>query len=270
MTANLTRYGRKAMLDHVCGRVAYPFPANVYLGLFTADPTETGALVNEVAVGGYARLEISDLMGSADLAARTIVNSADMLFAPVDAPVASITHFGVLDSATLGAGNMIWRGAPPTPRALGNGERLKIKTGQFSAALTLGIARYAAKAWLDHVFGRAPYAMPTPRLALFSAEPTEAGSLAAELSGGAYARPAIASLMADTVLVSGQIANAADIQFPDPSADWLPVVGCAIMDQETPGGGNMSLFTPFLAARMIYAGGEPFLIRSGELSFLTR
>ena len=101
MALNLTKYGRKAMFDHMFGRGAHSFPTNRYLALFTADPTAEGTLTNEVAVGGYARVEISDLMGDADLALKQIANAFDIIFPPVSSAVSAISaHMGVMDVAT--------------------------------------------------------------------------------------------------------------------------------------------------------------------------
>ena len=102
--------------------------------------------------------------------------------------------------------------------------------------------------------------MPSPHLALLSAETTEFGGLTAELSGGGYARVAIASLMADAVLAGGQISNASDIQFPNPSSDWLPAIGYAVLDTATLGAGNMTYFGTLRSARFIYGDGDPFLV----------
>jgi hypothetical protein len=270
MALNLAKYGRKAMLDHMFGRIAHPFPTNRYLALFTADPTAEGTLTNEVAVGGYARVEISDLMGDADLALKQIANTFDIIFPPVSSAVSAITHMGVMDVATPSAGNMLFHGPLETPRTLAVGERFKIRVGQFTVECLFGIAKYGCKAWLDHVFGRATYTMPSPHLALLSDETTEAGGLAAELSGGGYARIAISSLMADAVLAGGQISNSSDIQFPNPSADWLPVVGYAVLDTATLDAGNMTYFGTLTSARLIYGGGDPFLIEPGNLVFVAR
>lgn len=265
MAMNLTRYGRKIMLDHLLGRSAYSFPSNVYLGCFIADPTDVGTLDDEVSVSGYARIDIASAMAAADAPSRQIALGSDIEFAAFGEAIAAITHFGVLDAATLGTGNVIWSGELTTPRAVGVGETFPIKAGQFTASLSNQITRYAAKAWLDHVFGGISFTQPTPYLGLLSAAPSAVGSMADELSGGSYARVAIASLMGDTVLASGQATNASAIQFPDPTADWSGVEGFFVADASS--GGNMLLYGQPLAARRIYSGGQPFLVEPNRLVF---
>ena len=82
MSLNKTKYGRKAMLDHFFGRASYAFPTNVYAALFSADPTDAGTLTNELTQTGYARVEVSDKLGNADLTSGVISNNLLITFGP--------------------------------------------------------------------------------------------------------------------------------------------------------------------------------------------
>jgi len=50
-----TNYLEDAMINAVLRNTSYTSPATVYLGLFTADPTDSGSQTNEVSGGAYAR-----------------------------------------------------------------------------------------------------------------------------------------------------------------------------------------------------------------------
>lgn len=81
--------------------------ATLYVALFTADPTDTGSTANEVtqATNSYARKAITFAAPTAGSTSNTVsIEFTDM-------PAATVTHFGVFDSATYQAGNMYYHGA---------------------------------------------------------------------------------------------------------------------------------------------------------------
>jgi hypothetical protein len=130
-----TDYYRKKALDNFTSVAAYVQPA-IYLALFTADPTESGSLANEVPSGvGYARQPLAGVLGAADPSG-FCVNTSVIDFGPASATWGTITNFGVMDSATLGAGNMLETGAPNTPRTINAGQPLQIPVGQLRLRLT--------------------------------------------------------------------------------------------------------------------------------------
>jgi len=131
MAENKTRFGRKAVLDHFLGRVSHTFPTNRYLALFTADPTELGTLTNECTGGAYARVEISDKLGNADLTTGVISNTVAIQYATAVGDWPEITHLGVMDVITIGAGNMIYFGPAVTARTVTNGDTYLIQIGQL-------------------------------------------------------------------------------------------------------------------------------------------
>ncbi|RAI34521.1 phage tail fiber protein [Rhodoplanes serenus] len=135
MSANFTKFGRKVILDHFLGRIAYAFPVNVYMALFVADPTDEGLLSGELSQAGYARVEISALLGDVVLASGIISNSALIEFGPAGEDWPEISAIGIMDSATIGAGNMIMFGPPVTTRIVVQGEPFQIQIGQFTTRL---------------------------------------------------------------------------------------------------------------------------------------
>ena len=78
---------------------------------------------------------------------------------------------------------------------------------------------YLEKELLDHTLNVASFTFPTLHLALFTADPTEAGVLTNEVANaGAYARVALAAKFA--AATSETSANTAEIAFAQATASW--------------------------------------------------
>lgn len=123
---------------------------------------------------------------------------------------------------------------------------------------------YTEKKLLDHLLGKASFTMPaTVYLALFTADPTDAGSLANEVIGGiGYARVAITSIMGAANATTGTSTNAGAINFGTATADWGTVTHAAVLDAST--GGNMLMKGPLGSART-FASGDSAQFAPGQL-----
>jgi len=100
MSSVLTNYFGSLVLQH------YLLDSPSWLALFTADPTVTGSLVNEVTGGSYARLPaVWSAPGSKStgLGALRFVNM----------PACTVTHFAVADA--LSGGHLLLVSALPSP-----------------------------------------------------------------------------------------------------------------------------------------------------------
>jgi hypothetical protein len=100
-----------------------------------------------------------------------------------------------------------------------------------------GLSDYTAKKLLEHIAGKTAFGtLPTTYLALFTASGADDGTGFTEVSGGAYARVALAGLFA---AASGSapstIANNATITFATPTADWGTIVAWGVYDAATAG-----------------------------------
>lgn len=112
--------------------------------------------------------------------------------------------------------------------------------------------------------------------ALLTAAPSDAGG-GTEVSGGNYARVAIASGLttwagtqgAGTTVAStgtsGTTSNNAAITFPVPSADWGRVTHFALFDAAS--GGNLLLWGALTAAKNVSNGDSAPVIASGALTY---
>ena len=129
---NKTLFARKAWLDHVFGRHAYAFPDHIWLALLTASPTIDGDLDDELSGGGYARVDIINLLSAADLTTGELTNSAEVLFAPATANWPAVTHLALVDAET--GGNVLYFGAASTPRTTLTDDRFRLRTNQLIVA----------------------------------------------------------------------------------------------------------------------------------------
>jgi len=91
---------------------------------------------------------------------------------------------------------------------------------------------------IDHLFRTGTFGKPAAiYLALFTAAPTDAGG-GTEVSGGSYARVAVAQLDANwnaPTAGDGLTDNVGDITFPTPTANWGTIVAFGIFDAATAG-----------------------------------
>lgn len=105
---------------------AYAFPATVYAALFTADPTDTGSLASEVSGGSYARQSIT--WGA--ITAGSVSNSGAVTYPVATASWGTVSHVGIMD--LVSAGNMLYKGALGTPKAVGIGDQVSFAIGALT------------------------------------------------------------------------------------------------------------------------------------------
>ena len=108
--ASKSDYAELKVLDHMFNDGTFTAVA-VYLALCTVIPTDasTGATITEANYTTYARVAIA----AADLsaaAAGSKTNTAAFTFAAVTAGDDTIVGFAIVDSATIGAGNIHYWG----------------------------------------------------------------------------------------------------------------------------------------------------------------
>lgn len=123
------------------------------------------------------------------------------------------------------------------------------------------MSKYLADATLNWYKGTAfPAAPATVYVALFTSAPTARdGTGAVEVSGGAYARQAIASSGWGAVSTSGsglsaveQILQSANVTFPAATANWGTIVGAALYDAVA--GGNILDYGDLSSSQVVNSG----------------
>lgn len=93
--------------------------ANLYLALYTADPTDAGTAVsNETSYTNYARQAIVKATGWTD-SGSTFSNAGLIQFPQCGVTGATITHAGIVTTAS-GAGQILYSGVLNSPLAVAN------------------------------------------------------------------------------------------------------------------------------------------------------
>lgn len=129
MPGSMSDYLENKLLEHSLGKTAYPMPT-VYAALYTSVPTEAGA-VNELIGGGYARVPVS--FGSAS--GGTISNSASISFSVASANWGTVVAVGLIDSPTVGSGNLLWYGSLDASRTINSGDQFVIPANSLTITL---------------------------------------------------------------------------------------------------------------------------------------
>jgi hypothetical protein len=125
------------------------------------------------------------------------------------------------------------------------------------------MTQYLRKKLGDHSVGKAAFTMPTTvYLGLFSVNPTDAGSLTNEFTGGSYARQAITTPLSVFDLTTGIAALSSDVQFPAPTATWGTLTYIGVLDAST--SGNMLYYEAVPSARQVVNGGRRVTFRAGQ------
>lgn len=112
---------------------------------------------------------------------------------------------------------------------------------------------------IDHVLRNAAYTSPTTvYLALLTADPTDLGTQTNEVTGGSYAREAVAF---DAPSPAGETQNTSLIAFTTATATWGTISHWAIADAVS--SGNYLYHGAFDAAKLVDSGDD-FEIAVGE------
>jgi hypothetical protein len=103
-------------------------PTAWYVGLFTADPTDTGSGATEISGNAYARVAATFTV-SGD----TATTSAAVEFAAATGSWGTISHIGIFDASS--GGNLIAHSALTASKAIGTGDVFRIPTGDLDITL---------------------------------------------------------------------------------------------------------------------------------------
>lgn len=116
----LSDYLENEIADHLLGGGDYIRPATIYVGLFTAGPTDGGG-GTEVTGGSYARASVTN--NSTNFPAASggqKSNGAAISFPAATAGWGTVTHFGIYDAVS--GGNLLLHGALTTSKLIETGD----------------------------------------------------------------------------------------------------------------------------------------------------
>lgn len=122
MIAVKSNYLKDKVIKHVLGEASFTMPTNVYLALYTNDPTvaDTGT---EVVGGSYARQQLSFATASNGAKASNTAETFSSM------PAVTVTHWGIRDASS--GGNLLYFGAFDLPIQLNAGNPLTINSGDI-------------------------------------------------------------------------------------------------------------------------------------------
>lgn len=235
---SLSDYSENAFLNHITTNSAYTPASTLYLALHTADPTDDASGAEVADANGYARTAIT--FGAA--ASRAVAQNADVDFPEATGSWSTVTHWGVWDNASHGAGNMLAHGAFGSSFAPVSGNVWTVASGEvtvtFSAGSTVAFTDYAAEGFLDRMFRNQAFTVSNTYVSLHTA--TSSDSTPGTEEGGVdYARVEInengGSSPAWGAVSGGAVTNGADVSFGAPGGSWGTVVSMGIYDASTSG-----------------------------------
>jgi len=124
---SFTNFLETEILDHVFGGNAYSAPGTLYVGLFTAAPSDTGG-GTEVSGGGYVRQS-----AAFSVTGNTASNSASIEYPTATASYGTVTHVGIFDASS--AGNLMAYASLTASKAIDTGDVFRIPTGDLDVTL---------------------------------------------------------------------------------------------------------------------------------------
>jgi len=126
----MSDYLEDELVNHVLRNTAFTSPTNVYVALFTTDPTDadTGT---EVATASYAREVVTDFSAPSDGATS---NGSEIAFTQATESWGTISHIGIYDANTTG--NLLFHGSLSVSKAVDTNDTFKIALGDLDITLS--------------------------------------------------------------------------------------------------------------------------------------
>lgn len=220
-------YLENKVLNHVLGVSAFTPPTTVYVGLSTADPTDSGGGLAEPSGFNYARKSLA----FAAAANRAVSQNAIVTFNQASGAWGTASHWGVFDS--LAGGNMLAYGALTVNKSIVNGNTPSIASGQVTISFNTGaIFTTFANQVLDWVFRGQSLPAITVNVGLSSTTPNDSGNVTEPASGG-YARKTHTSWSTAT---AGSIQNTGAVTFDAATGSWGSPITYAVIFSNSVGG----------------------------------
>lgn len=120
-----------AILDCYFSGVAIVPPAQIWVGLSTADPGPDGSGIAEPAAGDYARVNVTGLFAGA--AGRSALSSAEIVLSAATLAAWGPCGYGFIADAAV-AGNYLWGFAGPS-HTIEAGDEVKIPAAALAPSL---------------------------------------------------------------------------------------------------------------------------------------
>tara|TARA_R110000824_G_scaffold356953_2_gene544267 strand:+ start:206 stop:601 length:396 start_codon:yes stop_codon:yes gene_type:complete len=129
--AGFSDYLEDKVLNHVFGGTAYTAPGTLYVGLYTAAPTDAGG-GTEVTGGSYARKSMAAMTVSGTSPTEA-TNGAAVEFVTATGSWGTVTHVGVFDAVTTG--NLLGWAALTASKTVSSGDVFRFDAGDLDITL---------------------------------------------------------------------------------------------------------------------------------------
>ena len=136
-----SNYLEAKLLDHALGTTTFSKPTTVYVALFTngsgttAANLEAGTLTDEISTSGTAYDRQTATFASASSPGGSATTNATITFPTATANWGTVTHLAIVDSATEGAGNVLFYGALDSSKVIETGDTFQIQSGNLTVTL---------------------------------------------------------------------------------------------------------------------------------------
>ena len=124
-----SNYLENKVIDHFLGTSSTTAPSNVFMALFTSNPTDANS-GTEVSGNGYSRQSITFNAASSGSA----TNSSAETFTASGGNFGTITHFGIFDASS--SGNLLYHGALTDDKVIEDGDSLVVASGAITITET--------------------------------------------------------------------------------------------------------------------------------------
>jgi hypothetical protein len=133
MAGSFSNYLELEVLDHVLGGADYSRPATVYVGLYTATPSDTGG-GTEVTGGAYARVAVTNNTTNWPAAASGLKSNGTVItFPTATANWGTVTQFGIFDASS--GGNLLIWGDLTASQSINTGATASFAVGDLDITL---------------------------------------------------------------------------------------------------------------------------------------
>jgi hypothetical protein len=127
--SEISNYLENALINGTLRATTFTAPANIYVGLFTSDPTDAGT-GSEVSGGSYARKEITFAAPNNGVTE----SNADVTFDTATASWGTISFVALYDALT--GGNLLYHTALDIPKVIDTNDIFKINSGGLTVTLS--------------------------------------------------------------------------------------------------------------------------------------
>lgn len=133
MAGSFADFLENELLDHVFGAAAYSAPATLYVGLYTATPSDAGG-GTEVSGGAYERVSVTNNATNFPAASGGAkANGTAITFPQASASWGTVSQFGIFDAST--AGNLLVWGDLTASKTIDSGDTASFAIGELDITL---------------------------------------------------------------------------------------------------------------------------------------